>query len=240
MWVGVRAIVLTLGLPCLTEDEACDVYGKLISRRGSSCLSLDTEWNSLKSRLPTNALVFNVGDSTLIKGDVGWEPPTYLRMGNQRHGGRRLLLRRGGALTRAGKFEPASPPERNEAPANGPVFSCGAPSTYFSSSVLADHRFARWTSWSVTGEPGRLTLHTFIVRNFTARVHLGSSVLLWGELEGLLSLLNIQQLADTSFKLGLLWTNVILSGSLCFQTGFNLFPTAAFFFVFFNVSKKLA
>lgn len=151
MWVGSRALLTTVGLLCVTEEETCGVNGKLISWRGSSCPSLDTEWNSLKSRLPTNALVFNVGDSTLINGDVGWEPPTYPRMGNQRHGGRRLLLRWGGAPTPATNFEPPSSPERDKAPADGPVFSRGAPSTHFSSSGLIGHGFARRTRSSVTG-----------------------------------------------------------------------------------------
>lgn len=39
--------------------------------RGSSRLSLDTRRNSFKPRLPASAVVFNVGEATLINGDAG-------------------------------------------------------------------------------------------------------------------------------------------------------------------------
>lgn len=106
-------------------------------------------------------MVFNVGDTTLINGGVGWQPAADPRMTNQLHGGRgllllRRLLRRGGRAS-ATHFDSTSPTERDATTANGPVFSRGAASTDFSGSGCAVHGRAWRTRSPVTQQTGNFT-----------------------------------------------------------------------------------
>lgn len=125
--------------------------GKLISERGSSRLSADTN-----SKLPRNAVAFNVGDSTLINLGSRRLIPEF---GTERHGGRRRLLRSG--WTSLGHFDPGSPTERDATPPNGPVLSRGAPGAHFSVCGSADHCYARRARRPPPGQTGKLSRHTF-------------------------------------------------------------------------------